>query len=267
MRIAAVALALVLALAGCTARSPAPVDQALNPKVAPAPGGITVAPELAAVTPPPGMISQEEAKQIALASRWDMPLVLSRMRFDEANGLWEVIFTTDGRFAMQPRSHMAPPDTSSDPAEQRKAETSWFSIPTELNLAIDGRTGERWGGGFTAAAPDLTRKDLEHYRGRIIYGGEVVALRLTNPDGTWEGRTLMVDVPQAALTAAGPAFWQLKYGMGRLLDVWGLTGPQGRVVAYRLALADPPDERLLANRLVVNVPAMPGAIDLPEGMA
>lgn len=241
-----------------------PTDPALNPRVTPPAPSVTVASDLPFVEAPPGMVSQQESVQKAVAAaHYPMPVVLTRLDFDTANGMWMAHFSTGGRVAMAPASHPAPARVSDDPAEQRKDEYSWYSIASEVTLALDGRTGEVRGGGFSGGAPGLSRTDLEHYRGRILTGGEEVVLRLINQDGSPEGRDLMVDVPNGALTN-GLALWQLTYGMGRVLDVWGLTGPEGRVAAYRLSLPHPPDEALLANRLVASVPVYRGAYDQPD---
>lgn len=239
-----------------------PADPALNPRVTPPVASVTVSPELPRVEAPPGMISQQEAieKAVAIERKMGAVLVLADMRFDQQNNGWELRFRTDERIAAAPRSH--PPETMSpDPIERRKQRRSWFSLATELHLFLDGRTGEVRGSGFRGGRIDPDHPDLEHYRGRIVIGGDTVVLRLINQDGSPEGRDLAVDIPQDAL--GGLAVWHLEYGVGRILDVWGLTGPGGRVVAYRVAMPDPPDETLLRYGLVAGVPMYPEAVERP----
>ena len=269
------ALLLLVLVAGCQS-APARVqpvtaaagstEPGLNPHVLPPPGRVQAAPDLPTITAPPGMISQQEA--MARALEWESKngarLTLSQVKFDTLNNMWEVDFTVDdANIAVSPRSHPAE-FTSNDPVEQRKQRRSWFCLAKEFHIFLNGRTGESKGGGFACGEPDRSRTDLEHYRGVMVDGGETTILRLLNPDGNPEGRDLRVAIPQSVLDADHLALWQIEYGVNRTLEVWGLTGPQQQVVAYRIDLSAPPPERLPNWRLVAGVPVYPGAFDRPD---
>ncbi|HEY3366750.1 MAG TPA: hypothetical protein VGK74_16995 [Symbiobacteriaceae bacterium] len=243
-------------------------DSKLNPHVTVGPGTVKITPDLPTVTPPAGWLSQAEIQQKAMnaVSANGGPggmLTLTAIRPDEPNGLWVVEFATDGRQVSGPHSHPALTNWPKDPVEQRKAGTSDVRILSAITYAFDARTGEGRGGGFRGGAPDLSRSDLEHYRGRIVSAGLNVQLRLTRPDGTRDGRDLDVWVPQEAL-GNRLSLWQLKYGAGRQLEVWGLTGRPATIAAYRLSMVDPPGEELLQNDLVGDVPAYPEAAYGPD---
>lgn len=237
----------------------------VNPTVTPPKGEIKVAPDLVVTNAPSdgGYLSAQDAQAKAIAlmakSHEYGVLTLSSLQFDLANKTWEAKFTTDGRLAAAPRSHPAE-FTSNDPVEQRRQAHSWTSIASTINIALDGTTGEPRGGGFSSAKAEPTRSDLEHYRGVILEGGEVVKLRLTKPDGSREGRDIEVSLPQDVLAAANLPLWQVQYGAGRQLEVWGLSGRPNVVVAYKVALkSPPPPESLLAAGLMYGVPLYPGA--------
>lgn len=277
MRRFAIMLILLL-LAGCGV-APAPVvpaalstvssppsEPGLNPHVTLPPGRIQVAPNLPTVTAPAGMVSQQSVVDQVLAAHRADParLTLSRVTFDTANTMWEVALTVDdANIAVEPRSHPNEA-TSSDPVERRKELRSWWCVASELHGFVDGRTGEGKGGGHACKAVERSRTDLEHYRGVILTGGETVVLRLLNPDGTPEGRDLTVNVPQDVLDAAHLGVWQVQYGINRTLEVWGLTGPSKQVVAYRVAMPEPPPQSLLQWNLFDGVPFYPGAFILPR---
>lgn len=214
---------------------PAPAASDINPQVTPPPGMIKVADNLAEVAAPAGFITQAEAKAAALAAMGRSgrygTLTLVAVTFDADNLMWEADFATDGRVAAAPRSHPAP--ASSDP----EAQHSYMTVTTDLLVAVDGKTGEIRGGGFRGGAPDPSRPDLEHYRGRILTGGEQVTLQLLRSDGGAEGRVLTVAIPEGALPE-GLAFWQMAGGTGRIMEVWGLTSAPGAVTAYRVSMPD-----------------------------
>lgn len=237
----------------------------LNPEVTPPPADIKISPDLPAVAAPAGIITQAAARDKAVGAmqnrQWGGLLRLTDLRFDAANNMWEAEFQTDGRIPGRPRSHPYV-RLSDDPAEQRKLERSWVSVATHLHVAIDGVTGEVRGGGFRGGKVQPDRPDLEHYRGRIVTGGEVLRLRLTRADGSPTGRDIDVWVPQDLL-GVGLSLWQLQYGQGRLVEVWGLTGSPGVVLAHRISMADPPPESLLAVPVVAGLPLYPGAIIRP----
>ena len=221
--------------------------ETVNPTIAPPPRNVAVAANLPKLEAPAGFLPREEAmaKALATVSRPGQygPLILTALRFDEANAMWEAEFTTDGRQPAAPRGHPLE-HFSDDPVEQRRRAHSWVQVAEAITVALEGRTGEVVGGGFRGTAPMVDRPGLEHYRGRIITGGEVLQLQLTRADGSAYGRTLEVWVPQAALSG-DLAFWQVWYGSGRMLDVWGLTARPGVVLAYKVAMPDPPPESVL----------------------
>ncbi|HYF92542.1 MAG TPA: hypothetical protein VD969_09845 [Symbiobacteriaceae bacterium] len=130
--------------------------------------------------------------------QWGGLLLLTGLRFDTTNGVWEAEFQTDGRIPGRPRSHPAE-RLSDDPVAQRKLQHSWVSVATHL---LDG---------------DLV-------------------------------------------------LWQLLYGQGRRVEVWGLTSSPGVVVAHRIAMPDPPAESLLASPLERGLPLYPGAW-FPDGQS
>lgn len=247
---------------GSTTSSPR-TEPDLNPHVTPPPGRVQVAPDLPAATAPLGMLSQQQVIAQVLDSYRNSPdrLTLSKVKFNPFDNLWEVTLTVDDpNLAVRPRSTPGL-FTTNDPVERRKQDHSWLCVASELHGFLDGRTGQGRGGGHACGAPDRSRTGLEHYRGVILYGGETTILRLINPDGTREGRDLAIDIPQSVLDADHLALWQVQYGVNRTLDVWGLTGPQKRVVAYRLAMSDPPPEALLHWSVAAGVPVYPGALD------
>jgi hypothetical protein len=238
----------------------------LNPEVTPPKAQIQVAANLPVVEAPAGFITGAEARDKAVAAmqrrEWGGLLLLTDLHFDAANKVWEASFQTDGRIPGRPGSHPAE-HRSDDPIEQRKLGHSWISVAGALDVTIDGVTGELRGGGFHGGKLQPDRPDLEHYRGRIITGGEVLKLRLTQADDTPTGRELEVWVPQALL-GDKLALWQLQYGQGRTVEVWGLTNGPGVVLAHRITMTDPPPESLLAAPLVDDLPLYPGAYLRPS---
>jgi hypothetical protein len=114
-------------------------------------------------------------------------------------------------------------------------------VAAHLDVSIDGMTGEVRGSGFASEQLQPDRPDLEHYRGLIVVGGEVLRLRLTGADGALVGRDIEVWVPEDLLNS-DLAFWQLWYGQGRSIEVWGLTTSPGVVLAHRITMVEPPPE-------------------------
>lgn len=287
-RLVGLALLLTMAVAGCTGASqsaglntgvPQPTPQLggglqktgaspqmvepsvqLNPQVSPPPLIVEVAPDLVPDEPPPGRLTADEAQEKALgamrAGRRSGVLRLTALRWDGLNHTWEAEFATpDGRSAAAPRSHPAPVPTG-DPVLDRKQAHSWYTVTEAVLLVLDGSSGEVRGGGHRGGSVQPDRPDLEHYRGRIISGGEETRLQLIHPDGSPVGRELTTVLP-ASLFGENLAFWQVWYGTGRELEVWGLTGGDGVVVAHRIAMPNPPAENLLANALVRGLPLCP----------
>lgn len=268
-------LVLMMAAAGCTGASqatardtvvqktPPRVDLGLhqiNPKVSPPPLVVEVVPDLVVDEPPSGNLSaadaQEKAISIMRAGSQSGVLRLTALRWDEPNHIWEAEFATpDGRSAAAPRSHPAPVPTG-DPVLDRKQIRSWYTVTEAVFLALDGSSGEVRGGGHRGGSVQPDRPDLEQYLGRIVSGGEETRLQLIHPDGSPEGRELTVVLP-ASLFSDGLALWQVWYGTGRPLEVWGLTGGAGVVVAHKVTMPDPPKESLLANPLVQGLPLCP----------
>lgn len=245
---------------------PAAAEPDLNPHVRLPDGPVKIAPNLPQHETPPGWLSQDEIIRRALETvagdgKEHGYLTLSSVSIE--NGMWVVDFDTDGRRACAPRSHPAPMYSTDDPAERRRQEKSWASICQTVSTAFEGVTGEVRGGGFRGGLLNPSRPDLEHYRGYILTGGADLKLRLVNPGGAREGRDMDVTVPQQALDASGLSLWQLQYGTGRILDVWGLSGSPGSVAAYRLAMDDPPPESLLQAGLIEGLPQYPGAYISP----
>ncbi len=236
-----------------------------NPEAAPPPVQVKVSEQLPVVEAPAGIITQTEAQNKAVAAmenrKWGGLLLLTELKFDALNKGWEAAFQTDGRIPDRPRSHPYE-RLSDDPVQQRKLEHSWVSVAAELHVFIDGVSGEVRGGGFSGGKVQPARPDLEHYRGRIIDGGEVTRLQLTRVDGAPVGREIDVWVPQDLL-GADLALWHLQYGHGRLVEVWGLTAAPGVVVAHRISMADLPPESLLAAPLADGLPIYPGAYIRP----
>lgn len=275
-RLVGLALLLLMTLTGCFGASQptalgtglqsdgtppvANPGQILNPQVIPPPKIIVVAPDLVADESPPGSLTAAEAKEKALSlmqsgSRTGL-LRLTALRWDDPNQTWEAEFATpDGRLATAPRSHPAPIPTG-DQVLDRKQMHSWYTVTEAVFLTLDGTSGEVRGGGYRGGSVQPDRPDLEHYVGRIISGGEETRLQLTNPDGSPAGRELTVVLPDT-LFSGGLALWQVWYGTGRELEVWGLTGGEGVVVAHKIAMASPPPENLLANALVRAFPLCP----------
>lgn len=230
-------------------------EGSLNPQVAAPEPRVIVPPDLPAVTPPDGLLSQQEALHHGVAAAEKRvegtggQLTLVDMKV--AGDRWVLAFRGDGRaiaFGGGPRPQSPLTDFSR------------VRLLGAFTLELDGRTGEVYSTRETGMRADPTRADLEHYRGRIVGGGAGLTLRLVNADGTREGQDLTVWAPQEAISAGGLAYWQLVYGTGRTLDVWGLTSAEGQVVAHRLAMPDPPlDESLTELELVHGVPVYPQA--------
>lgn len=267
--LAALLIAAILA-GGCAGAAPeirtespraAVAAEDLNPEITPPPVQVEVAANLPAVDAPDGFITQASARDTAIAAmqkrQWGGRLVLTALTFDTANKMWEAEFRTDGRIPGRPRSHPYE-HLSDDPVQRRRLEHSWVTVTTHLTMALDGVTGEIRGGGYRGGKAQPDRPDLEHYRGVIVTGGEVLTLRLIRADGTATGRDLEVWVPNDLL-GAGLSLWQLRYGHGRTVDIWGLTASPGVVLAHRIAMADPPPESLLAAPLAGALPLYPEA--------
>lgn len=232
-----------------------PAQDDLNPHVSPPATFVTVAPDLPQLTPPAGSKPQEQIIAAAMdaVSRSGMhrggQLTLTQISLE--GELWDLEFQGDGRtytFSHGPR-----------PQDPRRGAYSHVTPLGKVTVDVRGSTGEIYGIGQTGAPPITNRKDMEHYRGYIVTGGEQVSLRLVRADGGREGRDLTVWVTGESLRAGGLELWQLNYGVGKQIDVWGLTVATGEVLAYRVQMSDRPSEALLDHDVLNGIPLPDGA--------
>jgi hypothetical protein len=233
-----------------------PVSEELNPRVAAPAPRVVIAPGLPSLTPPPGSLTQEQivAAGVALLEKGTGvhggQMTLTGISL--VDGRWELEFRGDGRaiwFSSGPR-----------PQDPRKGVYSHVVSVGRLTCQLSAATGELYATGITGSAPNLDKDLLEHYRGYIVSGGDQMTVRLVRADGSREGRDLTVWVTGQALQQSGLELWQLNYGVGRAVDIWGVTIAPGEVLADRLEMPDRPGEELLAHDVIHGIPRPDGAM-------
>lgn len=228
--------------------TPAPEPDNLNPCVGPPSQRVVIPPGVTSADVPQHFI--DRAAELAGQSSQGGQLTLTAAHRE--GSLWAFTFQGDGRaitFSEGPGRPRGPMD-----------EASHVQVLDRLILRLNGQTGELYGREITGRGNLPLPAGLEQYRGRIVQGGQRTTLRLIRPDGSREGRDLVVWIPGRAVAEGNLALWHLTYGNGRMVDVWGLTTAPDEVVAYRLHMPDPPGEDLTQNRLFEGVPLHPEAV-------
>lgn len=227
---------------------PVPEPDSLNPHVAPPSPRVVIPPGVTPADMPQDFIAR--AAEFCGHSAQGGQLTLTSAQRD--GSLWAFTFQGDGRaitFSEGP-----------GPARGPKEEASHVQVVGQVILRLDGKTGELYARELSGGGIRPLPAGLEHYRGRIVQGGEQTILRLIRPDGGPDGRELVVWIPGRAVNGGAPALWHLTYGNGRVVDLWGLTSAPDEVVAYRLLMPNPPGEELTQHRLFKGVPLHPGAV-------
>jgi hypothetical protein len=234
---------------------PAQPTQSVN-RLRPAPSPqVIIPPDRPPVTPPAGFLPQADAEAKAVALLRDQTQALGQFELTRARiegDLW--LFTFTARLPMPNLTSGGKRQASTPILEQR----SPLSFLSEIEIGLNGPTGERYSvqqhGGTLGATPP----NLELLEGRLVTGGAQSTLRLFRPDGRPEA-DLRLYVPEQALLAGGLRYWELLYGSGKRVKVWGQTIGERAVLAYKVQWLDPaPEPVLTAIDLSNGIPIMPG---------